>query len=97
MLCYLVGMLLFALSIRQIEEQPAWAWGAAFFGCLIVFPWLFQRCLLPRAQRQRQQRLCKCPCSAGSTLMANALVIVARGCCGHRGEVILTEAAPEPR
>ncbi len=95
MLCYLGGMLLFALPIRQIEAQPelAWFWFPAFFAYLIVFPWLFQRLLVPRAQRQRQQRFRKCPCCGGSTLMANALVIVATGRCGHCGEVILTEAA----
>lgn len=95
MVSYLGGMLLFALPIRSIEEQPAlaWFWFPAFFGYLIVFPWIMQRCLVPRQHRGQRKHFRKCPCCGGSTQMGNALVIVATGRCGLCGEVILAGAA----
>jgi ribosomal protein S27AE len=95
MIAYLGGMLLFALPIRQIETQPAWAWlwFPAFFAYLIVFPLLVQRLLVSREQRERHRRFRKCPNCGGSTLLPNALVVVATGRCGLCGEVILSEAA----
>ena len=84
---YIAGMLLFAIPIRLLESHPAWAflWFPAFFGYLILFPFLWMKFLVPKDQRH----FLKCPVCLRPTAPPNRLVIIATSRCGHCGETIL--------
>ena len=86
---YMGGMLLFALPIQRVQAQPAWAllWFPAFFGYLILFPFVWMRFLVPKECR----KYLKCPSCLKPTGSTNRMVIIATGKCGHCGEIVLAD------
>lgn len=90
---YIGGMALFAIPLRMVdfnEHVPvAIGWFVAFFGYLIVFPFIGQR-VLGGPQRAEFHR---CPSCSKPLMGANRLVVVATSRCGICAETILEDSA----